>query len=61
MSARASRRADDLRLLLELERELWRTARAGVVCTFGQITRRLYESVGCRELTRTVSYGPPPT
>ncbi len=28
---------DDLRLLLELERELWQTAREHVDCTFGQI------------------------
>jgi len=37
LTARAFRRPDDLRLLLELEQELWRTAREHVVCTFGQI------------------------
>ena len=37
MTARAFRRPDDLRLLLELERELWRTSRRDVDCTFGQI------------------------
>ena len=37
MTARAFRRPDDLRLLLELERELWRTSRHDVDCTFGQI------------------------
>ena len=37
MSARAFRRPDDLRLLLELAQELWRTSREDVVCTFGQI------------------------
>jgi len=37
VTARAFRRPDDLRLLLELEQELWRTSRDDVVCDFGQI------------------------
>ena len=37
MTARAFRRPDDLRLLLELAQELWRTSRDDVDCTFGQI------------------------
>ena len=37
MTARAFQRPDDLRLLLELEQELWRTSPDDVVCTFGQI------------------------
>ena len=37
LTARAFRRPDDLRLLLELEQELWRTSPDDVVCTFGQI------------------------
>jgi ribosomal protein S18 acetylase RimI-like enzyme len=37
LTARAFRRPDDLRLLLELEQELWRASPDDVVCTFGQI------------------------
>jgi ribosomal protein S18 acetylase RimI-like enzyme len=37
VTARAFQRPDDLRLLLELEQELWRTSPDDVVCTFGQI------------------------
>ena len=37
VTARAFRRPDDLRLLLELEQELWRASPDDVVCTFGQI------------------------
>src|SRR3954452_13937792 len=37
MESRAFRRPDDLRLLLELEQELWRDVRDEVWCSFGQI------------------------